>query len=272
MIESTLSSEEEWREICDINNDTSKHNNNNNNNNNNNSDVSLSTFNKKQSFMQLIIEKKNDQDFNQKISVFFILLFEIYRVIIGSFLILFTPLKCETDKICTLSQNINRNDFITKLGLIINTITMFSFLILYSIEIKRENKLITYLEVNSYSPSDNESVGESLEKLSMVKKSKILDYDWYYQKAGYLSTIVFLINLIISSFVIYNYYYDNKSITVFLTNLFFMGLKVIDVFSIVNTKKYMFFSAYLKNRVQFNDVDPDKIEIINNDTNEIQII
>ena len=38
-----------------------------------------------------------------------------------------------------------------------------------------------------------------------------------------------------------------------------MSLKVADVFSTVNTKQNVFYSAYLKNKVQFNDVDPDKV-------------
>jgi len=38
-----------------------------------------------------------------------------------------------------------------------------------------------------------------------------------------------------------------------------MGLKVSDVYSTVNTKQNVFYSAYLKHKVQFNDVDPDKI-------------
>jgi hypothetical protein len=54
---------------------------------------------------------------------------------------------------------------------------------------------------------------------------------------------------------------DSKTITVFLTNLLLMGLKVADVFSTVNTPKNIFYSAYLKNKVQFNDVDPDKIQM-----------
>ena len=38
-----------------------------------------------------------------------------------------------------------------------------------------------------------------------------------------------------------------------------MGLKVADVYSTVNTKQNIFYSAYLKNKVQYNDVDPDKV-------------
>ena len=40
-----------------------------------------------------------------------------------------------------------------------------------------------------------------------------------------------------------------------------MGMKVVDVYYTVNTKKNIFYSAYLKNKVQFNDVDPDKLHL-----------
>jgi len=95
--------------------------------------------------------------------------------------------------------------------------------------------------------------------LSTVKKDNILQFDNYYQKAGYVSTASFLINAVLSSIVVYSNYLDSKTVTVYLTNLLFMGLKVSDVYSTVNTKKNVFYSAYLKNKVQFNDVDPDKI-------------
>ena len=38
-----------------------------------------------------------------------------------------------------------------------------------------------------------------------------------------------------------------------------MGSKVYDVYTTVNTKRNIFYSAYLKNKVQYNDVDPDKL-------------
>ena len=55
---------------------------------------------------------------------------------------------------------------------------------------------------------------------------------------------------------------DSKTITVYLTNLLFMSLKVYDVYNTVNTKPNIFYSAYLKNKVQYNDVDPDKIIVV----------
>ena len=41
-----------------------------------------------------------------------------------------------------------------------------------------------------------------------------------------------------------------------------MSLKVYDVYNTVNTKPNIFYSAYLKNKVQYNDVDPDKVIVV----------
>ncbi len=216
---------------------------------------------KRKSIMDIIKEKQNDQDFNQKMNVASTLLLELYRVLMGAFLIVFVPQKC-SGEICTLDQNINRTDPFSQFTLGCNAFTMMAFLALYFIEVKRENKLISYLEVNKFNAVDNESVGEAIERLPEPKKLKIWDYDRYYQHAGYFCSAAFILNAIFSSIVVYSHYLDSKTLTVYLTNLLFMGLKVTDVYSTVNTKKNIFYSAYLKNKVQFNDVDPDKIQDI----------
>lgn len=216
------------------------------------------------SIMDMIKEKQNDQDFNQKLNVAITLVMELFKVLMGALLVVFVPQKCG-DGICSIDQNINRNDDLSKSALSFNIITALSFLALYFVEVKRENKMINYLEVNRFTPVDNESVGKALEKLSAVKKQNIWDYDGYYQKAGYVSTVAFTVNAILSIIVLHENYLDSKTVTVFLTNILLMGLKVADVFSTVNTKKNVFYSAYLKNKVQFNDVDPDKIQLLADD-------
>ena len=225
---------------------------------------------KRPSIMEVIKEKQNSQDFNQKLNVAITLILEIYRVLMGAFLIIFVPQKCE-DTICSASQNVNRDDKLTKAAFSFNIITAISFLSLYFIEVKRENKLINYMEVNKFTASDNDSVEKALEKLSVVKKQKIWDYDGYYQKCGYASTVSFSINAILSFIVICQNYLDSKTMTVFFTNILLMGLKVADVFSIANTSKNIFYSAYLKNRVQYNDVDPDKIQLADDSAVKIDI-
>ena len=228
---------------------------------------------KQKSFFDNLNDLKNDQDFKQKMNVFFTLILELYRVLMGAFLVAFVPQKCD-DTICTLNENINRTDNLSIAAVSVNCATFAVFLILYFIEVKRENKLITYLEVNRFTPVDNESVGEALTKLDDKKRLSILSYDHYYCNTGYVSTVAFLLNSIISIMNILQHYLDSKTITVLLTNVLFMGLKVMDVFNTVNTKKNIFYSAYLTNKVQFNDVDPDKLKeisntpLLNNDHND----
>jgi hypothetical protein len=202
--------------------------------------------------------KTQDQDFNQKMNVASTLMLELYRVLMGAFLMVFVPQKCGED-ICSIDENINRDDVLSRITVAFNSLTLLSFLFLYLIEVKRENKLITYLEVNRFNPVDNESVGKALEKLELSKKTSILQYDVYYQSVGKLCTVIFGINSILSSIVVYSHYLDSKTVTVYMTNLLFMGSKVYDVYNTVNTKPNVFYSAYLKNKVQFNDVDPDKV-------------
>ena len=221
--------------------------------------ISSKNSQKRPSIMDMIREKQNDQDFNQKLNVGITLILEIYRVLMGAFLVVFVPQKC-AETICSASQNINRDDALSQTAISFNILTALSFLALYFVEVKRENKMISYLEVNKFTPTDNDAVGVALEKLSTGKKEVIWDYDRYYQKSGYVSTVAFTLNAILSFIVLYNNYLDSKTITVFLTNILLMGLKVADVFSTVNTPKNIFYSAYLKNKVQYNDVDPDKIQ------------
>jgi len=64
---------------------------------------------------------------------------------------------------------------------------------------------------------------------------------------------------------VFTHYLDNKTITVFLTNALFMGLKLNDVKTITETDINVFLSAYLTKRVQYNDVDPDK-KMLDSDT------
>jgi hypothetical protein len=206
--------------------------------------------------MYFIMSNK-DQDFNQRLNVASTFSLELYRVLMGAFLIAFVPQKCG-DHICSVGENVNRDDALSRTTVAFNSLTLLAFCVLYGIEVRRENKLITYLDVNKFKALDNDSVGEALQQLEPAKKDTILAYDVYYQKAGYLCSAIFSCNSVLSAVVVYMHYLDSKTITVFLTNLLFMSLKVLDVYNTVNTKPNIFYSAYLKNKVQFNDVDPDK--------------
>ena len=210
------------------------------------------------------ISLMNNQDFVQKISIVPIVLVELYRVMVSSFLILFVPQKC-VDHVCTLNENLVLDSQLYNAGLTMNFITAFFFAILYILEIKRENRLITYLHVSNTSPTDNNSVGEVLDLLPIDKRSNILYLDKAYQQMGYFVMLLFIANTILSGFVVFNYYLDNQTTTTYITNIILMITKLGDIYTTANTEKNIFYSSYLKGRIQFNDVDPDKKMITNGD-------
>ena len=69
----------------------------------------------------------------------------------------------------------------------------------------------------------------------------------------------FILNTIYSGCSVYERYLDSKTSSVFFTNIIFLATKLIDANALANTETNIFYSAYLKNRVQYNYVDPDKI-------------
>jgi len=222
---------------------------------------------------QLAILK--NQDFMQKVGILPTVLIELYKVLVSSLLILFVPQKCG-DHVCDINENFVSESNLYTSGLVINFITLFSFLVFYCIEVKRENRLITYLEVNNKNASDNESVGKALLILPKDKKDNIISIDKKYQIMGGLSLILFMLNSIVSGFVVYEYYLDNQTTSTYITNILFMTTKLGDIYAIANTEQNIFYSAYLKNKLQYNDVDPDKKEITNTDdkieNNDIEIV
>ena len=200
----------------------------------------------------------SNQDLIQKISIVPVVGVELYKVMVSSFLILFVPQKCG-DHVCQLNENLVFENKLYNTGMVLNFITMFSFIVLYFLEVKRENRLISYLENNPKRPFDNDSVGKILELLPIEKSASILSLDRYYQKMGCFILFMFLLNSIVSGVVVYEYYLDNQTTTTFITNILFMITKLSDIYVTVNTEQNVFYSSYLKGKIQFNDVDPDKL-------------
>ena len=205
-----------------------------------------------------IQETLADQDFQQKTGVTITVVLELYRVLIASFLILFVPQTCG-DHICSISENAQTGiDPLYNAGFSFNCITLIAFLAMYFAEIKREGKMIAYLDVNPKCKTDNDSVGEVLSRLPEQRRDVILFYDNLYQKTGYFALTCFIINTALSGVVVYKYYLDDKTTSTFITSVLFMITKMADVYSTVKTEKNVFYSAYLKGKIQYNDLDANK--------------
>jgi hypothetical protein len=193
---------------------------------------------------------------------------ELYRILDSRLLIVFVPQNCD-QHICSLGENLIWTDAINNTGILCNFITLCGFIILYIFEISRENKLIKYLEVNPQNPRDNESLEIIFENIPLQYRNKIYKADYYYEKFTYVCVFLFIINTISSGFVIYNYSLGNQTTTTFITNVLFMITKVYDTYCVANTEKSVFYSAYLREHVQFNDIDPSLKSKLNLDDIEI---
>lgn len=205
------------------------------------------------------------QDCKQHIFVFFECIIELYRIVIGTCLITFVPQMCG-DVDCGYNWNISGKHRFA-IAFYINIITLGCFLILYIIEIIRENKIIKYLEVNIFLGNDNVEVGEKIQKLNPVKRKRLYWIDTIYVGWAVFCICCFGTNTIYSGIIILRNI-DNKTITGFITNILFMFTKIYRIYFVINTEKNIFYSAYLMNFVQFNDLDPREIEWIETNLEE----
>jgi len=209
-------------------------------------------------------KKLNNQDFMQRFYISINILFELYRLLSSSLLILFVPQNCKGE-VCSLKQNIYTDDtddtfnisfkHFYYVALSFNFFTLAAFLVLYRTEIIRENRLIKYLDVNNELPTDDTDVKKILEILPIEKKNKIISIDKKYKLFGYISIVIFIINVIFSSIIVYTYYLDSQTTTTMITYILFIFYKLLNVYNVANTNKHTFYSAYLKSNIQYNDID-----------------
>lgn len=211
-----------------------------------------------QELLEVSPTKEDSQDTNQRVGVIITVCAEIYRALIASFLILFVPQLCG-DHVCSFSENAQTGtDPLYNAGFYMNVVTFAAFAGLYVTEVRRESKLISYLDVNAAKPCDNLSVTAVLEGLPAYQRDAIHYYDAVYIKAGYTTIVCFVVNTVLSGLVVYKYYLDDKTTTTFITSILFVLLKLQQVYATVNTEKNVYYSAYISSKIQYNDIDSNK--------------
>lgn len=200
--------------------------------------------------------KITDQDKSQKLAVLATLVLELYRMLTSSLLLLFVPQSCK-GQLCSISDNLNwnPNHYQYNFCICVNFITLFTYTCLYYTELKRENRLIKYLDVNPEMPSSNEAVENTLQNIALEKKLKILAIDKHYQRISYISIGMYVFNSIVSGVIIRRFYFGTQTTTSFITSLLFMFTKLLNVYQVSNTEEHIFYSGYMKTFVQFNDLD-----------------
>jgi len=213
-----------------------------------------------------------DQDFSQRYSLFWAVPSEIAKMSGACLLLIVTPQQCGDDgAVCTTQQNWHRvldlanADNLYRLAVISNASALAILFILYIVEIWRENILIEFLEVNKALPADDDSVTKRLKKLNPANREQVLGADSLYKTCSIYAYYVYLFNAILSSLALFESSLGSQTWSSFLALVYLQKGRLEKCYNIAHSKA--FFSAYLSDKVCFNDVDHDHdVTIVGHDT------
>ena len=183
------------------------------------------------------------------------ILLEAYRIFNGTLLVIFVPGVCG-DKACLPQQNFLNGSTLYKGTCVVNLLALVIFMGLYAIEIQREYKLYAYLRMNPEKPSDAITVKAAFESLTVERKNTIHSFDKLYQRAVIATIFIFVINTLLSGYVIGTEYANDKGPILFATGTVLIASKIYNIISIGFSEGYA--SAYLQTRSKFNDAQPEK--------------
>ena len=218
---------------------------------------------------------KVSNDMKERLKIGALWLFQSYKVIMGSMLILFVPQKCEElilsdesgsnnldeykTSICTISQNLNKKDDIFHdITLGFNFLCVGLFLITYIIELRREHWCVKNLDINHDYPDNH------LDNIIHTKpelKKELHKRNNRYFKITTITSSIYMINLLLSSIIIYNNYVGIQAVTSYTSYVALILLKIYNslFISYTSLKNVKALSAYITEFSSFNVFDEDLI-------------
>lgn len=194
-------------------------------------------------------------DSKQRLMTGFLFLLEFYKVLMGTFLGAFVPLKC-ADKICSVRDNITSDDPYHVITNIYNTVSFILVIAFYYVEIKRENWSIEYLDIDESKP--NNYLDNEIERYPKYKK-EMRSLNNTYLKATRVAIFMLVSNFIVSGFLVgFNYYNINtlNSILSFFM-LVFMKLSKAHGIAYRSLSDEQVCSGYLVSPKVYNTIDED---------------
>ena len=220
----------------------------------------------RRTFYENITHLSTNQDSQQRSSYAVVLLFELYRTLVASLLLVFTPQMCG-EHACSYRDNMSIDDIPSKIqknlyiaGLFFNYATLAAFIGLYFVEVIREERLLRYLECNPKVKSDNETCGKVLAMLPGRELYELRESQKAYFGFGIAVAILFVTNSVLSAIILAQYSAGSITVSTFVTNVLFMFTKIATLFTNTMAPENVLYSAYLTQMVQYNALDPDEIE------------
>jgi len=217
---------------------------------------------------------KVDQDLKERLKIGALWVFQSYKVIMGSLLILFVPQKCEElveysgssdgdeyeSAICSVSDNLHKtDDMFHNITLGFNFLCVGLFLITYVIELRRENWCVKHFDINHDFPDNH--LDDIIDQKPELK-AELYKRNNRYFKITSLTSSVYMINLILSSIIIYDNYVGIQAVTSYTSYVALILLKIYNslFISYTSLKGEKALSGYITEFSSFNVFDEDIVE------------
>mgnify|MGYP001189412099 CR=1 FL=1 len=200
---------------------------------------------------------KVDVDTKQRLMTALIFLTEFYKVLMGTFLGVFVPLKCK-EEVCTITDNIYTDDYYHMITNIYNLISFIVVIGFYVIELRRENWSIEYLDIDETKALNH--LDDEVENYPLIK-ANMKKLNIHYYRAIHLAIFMLVTNFGLSGVLVgFNYYSINtlNSILSFFM-LVFMKLSKARGIASTSLKNEMVCSGFLTAPKVYNTIDVDHV-------------
>ena len=143
---------------------------------------------------------KLDVDNKERIKMAILFLLQSYKVVMGSMLVVFVPRQCD-DEICAFKDNIENMETLNIAALTSNFLSILFFLMIYIVELRRENFCVHNFDINH-------DVGDNNLAIILKDKPKLLQDLHFHNKLYYRITVattgIYIGNFILSDMVLCN--------------------------------------------------------------------
>tara|TARA_B110000285_G_C15125497_1_gene619931 strand:- start:847 stop:1515 length:669 start_codon:yes stop_codon:yes gene_type:complete len=197
------------------------------------------------------------QDYAQKCKLFFIFIFELYKILTSSLLVVLVPQKCNNgERMCSFSENFENLDPYNSFALYYNFFTSICFLLYYLVEIYRERLFIRLLDVDAeLSKEDYDDEMEEYPKINT--RVKEINELFYYINIFLIG--ILLSNIIVSIVVLSRFYLNDLTIFISISNTMLIADKQFKSFFVARKsfKENKAYSMYMTKMITYNTVDDD---------------
>lgn len=214
------------------------------------------------------------QNAQQRLQLLFTVPGAVFQMLASSFLVLTVPQLCGDVRACSVWENLTIQSPLHGGVLALNALTAAILLLLSVVEVQRENLLVEYLEVSPTLSFTGEAVKERLRQLRPTHEAKLHRVDGIYRVVAIGALVVFCINGLASAYLLFDNALNLQTYTTFAAYALLLGTRLAYSGYIAYSEAFVFFSVFLTNTVQFNDVDPHFVSDPNYDdhTTECELV